>query len=54
MNWQQFCCHDILVCTPLCYMVAEVYVITQHCVCLTSVLFFILSLCLSIIFHYKI
>jgi len=24
MNWQQFGCHDILVCTPLCYMVAEV------------------------------
>jgi hypothetical protein len=24
MNWQQFGCHDIVVCTPLCYMVAEV------------------------------
>jgi hypothetical protein len=24
MNWQQFGCHDVLVCTHLCYMVAEV------------------------------
>jgi len=24
MNWKQFGCHDIVVCTPLCNMVAEV------------------------------
>jgi len=24
MNWQQFGCHDVLVCAPLCYVVAEV------------------------------
>jgi len=24
MNWKQFGYHDIVVCTPLCYIVAEV------------------------------